>query len=144
MLVFEGVILRLCKDLNEENEESTPRSNLIILKCFNIARTFVEQNNYLTAFFPSLEQKICPLYEFLLKNNFIFAEDILGVILTIVNKKQCIPSSMANLLPIFKSIFQMRKGILGTLFQILNGYLVFGDSVFLDNIQNIEIVLEIY
>lgn len=131
------VVLRLANDLKNEKDA---RQNLIILKCFNIVRTFVEQNNYILSFSGNIEKIISILYEYFDKNEFEFEEDIFGIILSLINKQKCIPPSMVNLLPIFNKISRRRKGILGTLFQILNSFLIYGDSIFLNNLQNLEIV----
>ena len=92
-------------------------------------------------FFPQIEKTVSPLYEYLNRNSFEFVEDVLGIILVQINKKQSISVSMEKLLPVFQKIFEKRKGILGTLFQILNGYLVYGEAVFLNNSNNIEWVI---
>lgn len=135
--VLEAIVFRLSNDLKEQKDA---RQNLIILKCFNIVRTFVEQNNYILSFFGNIEKIISILYEYFDQNEFEFGEDIFGIILSLINKQKCIPPSIMNLLPVFDKIFRRRKGILGTLFQILNSFLIYGDSMFLNNLQNLEIV----
>lgn len=137
MLILEGIVTRLAQDLKNEVNGS---NGIIIVKCFNIIRTFVEQNNYIMTFYPQIEKIIFPIYEHLNRNNMEFVEDILAIILGQILKKKSIPSSMEALFPYFQNIFENRKGILGTLFQILNGYLLFGESVFLNNANNIEFV----
>ena len=137
LLILEAVIQRLCLDLKIEGSGST---GIILLKCFNIVRTFVEQNNYIMTFYPQIEKIIYPLYENLNRNNMEFVEDIFAIILGQILKKKSIPSSMETLFPYFQNIFERRKGVLGTLFQILNGYLQYGDSVFLNNGNNIDFV----
>lgn len=137
VLILEGIVLRLCMDLN--NEINSTRG-IIILKCFNIIRTFVEQNNYIMNFFSHIDKTVSPIYEYLKLDNFEFVEDVFAIILCQINKKQSVPNSMVKLLPIFREILERRKGILGTLFQILNGFLIFGENVFLNNSNNIELV----
>ena len=144
LFILEGIVARICEDLNSEPQVKNPSNTIIIVKCFNIIRTFVEQNNYILSFFAQIEKIIAPLYNYLERNNFEFVEDILAIILTQINKKQIISVYMEKILPIFQKIFERRKKMLGTLFQILNGYLVYGEAVFLNNSNNIEFVILIY
>lgn len=144
--LLKAVIFRLSNELTIKTKIN--EHSLIAIKCFNLIKTFVENKFYTcSAGFPLLEQELLPIYQLLKQKDFSFVDDVIIIVGTIIKVKKKVTNHLAFIVPEIYNIFESKKRILDNLFSTINGFLVYGNEVFLEQNTYIEIVktyLKIY
>jgi hypothetical protein len=147
-LLFKEVVKRILVEIGRNNQnaaqnvERKNRTNLCIIKCWNLLRE-ISTNRYLIPKFATIfEQELSPLFEQFKNGDLRFDNDIICLLCSILKNTKVVTPKMLEMMEGFGVYFEKQECYMGPLFKCLNYMLYYGADFFAKNPKFIKMVLK--
>ena len=103
---------------------------LIISKCFSVLKKIFKNEKLILNKYNEIEKYIEPLMKYMKTPNKIdFDDDLIDIIILIIKTLKYLPNLAINLLPDIGQVMRKNKGITKNLFNLINLYVIYSNSV---------------
>jgi len=135
--LLDVLVKRIIKE-----QEKEKKKNMLINRCWNVINSICENKELCPKYAGSIEDSILPLFNYLANPKDIeFGDDIINVIEILLGSQRKISENMTRIFAVLPKYFEKEDYVFDNLLMVLNHYLYYGRSHFIQNKQWIEILL---
>ena len=118
---LETLIGRIQAEIANADAQNAKNPTILISKCWNIIRVATENDQILLQYSGEIEERLKPLFEYVLTPEKIdFEDDMVMVIKTFIKKNRFVSETLWTLFPHLYLIFKKNKNTFGNLLDTLN------------------------